>query len=140
METKKAKEKAKEIFTDVKTEVKREFEEVSETIKKNPKRTLAVIAYFIFFIPLLTKDRKEPFVWFHTKQGIGFFLFASVLRGIVTAVAGPPYTAIGSSLSTLLLPVAHIILIVLIVLGVMNAASGKMKKLPVIGKYADRMF
>jgi len=138
--TDKAKEKAGEVYEDVKAGVKKEVHEISDTIKKNPKKTMAIVAYFIFFVPLLTKDRKDEFVWYHTKQGIGLFLFASILRGIIAALGGPPYTSFGSSLSSLLIPIAHIILIILIVMGVLNASGGKTKPLPFIGKYAEKIF
>ena len=43
--------------------------------KKNT--TMAVIAYIIFFVPLLTGDaQKDAFVKYHVKQGLVLFLLA----------------------------------------------------------------
>jgi len=108
--------------------------------KKQKHALIAASAYIMFFIPLLTGAKKDKFVEYHTKQGIGFFIFAATLRGILAALGGPPYIAFGSTLSSLLLQPAHLVLIVLMVLGIMNASKGETKPLPVIGKYADRLF
>jgi len=100
---------------------------------------LAASAYFVFFLPLLTSAKKDKFVQYHVRQGAGFFITAASLRGILAAIAGPPYTSLGSTLSNLLLHPVHLILIILCVLGVLNAFRGETKPLPVIGKYAEKL-
>jgi len=100
---------------------------------------LAAVAYILFFIPLLTKAKGDKFVEYHTKQGIGFFIFAAALRGVIAALGGPPYVPFGSTLSLLLLQPAHLVLIIFIVIGIINAIKGEMKPLPIIGKYAERL-
>lgn len=91
---------------------------------------MAIVAYVIFFIPLLTGDaQKDPFVKYHVKQGLVLFLLA-VLVGIVNGIM-PSYFwyAINWILSLALL--------VLFVVGIINAANGKQQPLPVVGKFAD---
>ena len=112
-------------------------ERSSNTSKKS---VLAALAYICFVIPLLTKSRDDGFVRYHIKQGVGFFITAMALRGIIAAIAGPPYTVLGGMLSGLLLQPVNLVLIILFVFGVMNVFRGEMKPLPVIGKYAEKMF
>jgi uncharacterized membrane protein len=90
---------------------------------------MAVIAYIIFFVPLLTGDaQKDPFVKFHVKQGLALFLLA-VAISIVGRIM-PFY--IWWSIAWLL----NLGTLVLFVIGIINAANGEQKLLPVIGKAA----
>lgn len=91
---------------------------------------MAVVAYILFFIPLLTGDaKKDAFVKYHTKQGLVLFLLV-VLLNIVDWMM--PYYFWWTinwllSLGTL----------VLLIIGISNAVSGKQQPLPVIGKFSD---
>ena len=107
--------------------------------RKQKHTLIAACAYILFFLPLFTSARKDQFVQYHTKQGIGLFIFAAALRGVLAALGGPPYVPFGSTLSSLLLQPAHLVLIIFIVIGLMNAFRGEMKPLPVIGKYAEKL-
>jgi len=88
-------------------------------------KTMAIIAYILFFIPLLTGDyKKSYFVKYHTNQGTVLFLAnlaAMVVSSILTVVV------IGAifSLATF----------VLCIIGILNAVNGRMEPLPVIGKF-----
>lgn len=102
---------------------------------------ISAAAYILFFIPLIFGALKNPFVRFHYYQGLGFFIFAAALRGILAAMGGPPsFMSSFYSLSSTFLPVAHLILIALIAMGIYNVFQGKMSPLPVIGKYIQKMF
>lgn len=91
---------------------------------------MAIVAYFIFFLPLLTASKDDPFVKYHVKQsvallvvGIAFFILESILPfGFI--LSGP--VGLG--------------MFVLWVIGVMHAAQGKMEPVPVIGQFADKIF
>jgi len=50
------------------------------TDKKNTG--MAVVAYFIFFLPLLTEAKKDPFVKYHVRQGLGLLIAFFALRFI----------------------------------------------------------
>jgi len=102
---------------------------------------MAIIAYILFFIPLLTGDhKKSDFVRYHTNQGTILFLFSAAM-GIVTnillAIMRPMFFnafAFGaySTMNTIftLLWVAPTIFVIL---GIINASNGSMKPLPIIG-------
>ena len=96
--------------------------------KKNT--TMAVIAYILFFVPLLTGDaKKDPFVKYHVKQGLVLFLLAVLIQVIGWVM--PFY--FWYSFSWIL----SLVMIVLLILGIVNAVNGKQEPLPVIGKFAD---
>lgn len=86
---------------------------------------MAILAYFIFFIPLLAaKDSK--FAMYHANQGLMLLL-----------------TSIGVSIVLGIIPILGwflalfwpLVVLVLLVMGVINASKGEMKPLPVIGGY-----
>ncbi len=90
---------------------------------------MAILAYVIFFIPLLTDAKKDPFVKYHVKQG--FVLF---ICGILVWIVGwiLPW---GMAIIVRLLNLA---LVVLMIIGIINAAKGEQKPLPVIGKFSEQ--
>ena len=100
-----------------------------ETSKKQKNIGMAIVAYIIFFIPLLTDAKKDPFVKYHVKQGIVLFI-ASVLVGIISYIL--PWQL--SIISQLL----EVCVFVLMVIGIVNASKGEQKPLPVIGKFGDQ--
>jgi uncharacterized membrane protein len=90
---------------------------------------MAVIAYILFFVPLLTGDhKKSPFVMYHTNQGLVLFLF-SVGGWIVSSIL--MIILIGILLGF----VIGIASLVFLIIGIINAVNGKMKPLPLIGKF-----
>jgi uncharacterized membrane protein len=94
---------------------------------------MAIVAYILFFIPLLTDAKKDQFVRFHVKQG--FLIFAlSVILWIIRAVL-PWYWLWQFSWIFSLLGLG---ILVLAIVGIVNAANGKKEKLPVIGSFADK--
>ena len=92
-------------------------------------KLMAILAYILFFIPLLTGDhKKSPFVLFHTNQGTILFLTwlaAMVLSSLLTFVI----------IGFFLMPLLGIVCFIFCIMGIINAATGKMTPLPVIGKY-----
>lgn len=108
--------------------------EKKEANKEDPKTgkniTMAVVAYILFFVPLLTDSKNDPFVKFHVKQGLVIFI-SSVVVGIMSSVF--PYT-MWLSLGWIL----NLAILVLFVLGIINALNGKEEYLPVVGKLADK--
>lgn len=90
---------------------------------------MAIVAYLLFFVPLLTEAKNDPFVKYHVKQGLVLFL-----SWVVLSVVGwilPWFLAwirIFLSLG----------LVVLLIIGIMNAAKGEQKPLPLIGKIGEQ--
>jgi uncharacterized membrane protein len=111
-------------------------------------KVMAILAYLIFFIPLLTGEhKKSPFVRYHANQGTALFLFAlvwGIVYGILTAILAAilinPATwyLTGSwgvyGLITTVLSLLWLVPAALCVLGIVNAVTGKTKPLPVIGR------
>ena len=104
---------------------------------------MAIIAYLIFFIPLLTGDsKKSPFVRFHTNQGFVLFLFAVILMIVWSIIwsifIGGIYYSFSWGLWRFLSLISWLLwlaIAALCIIGIINAANGKMKPLPVIGKF-----
>lgn len=86
---------------------------------------MAILAYLgiLVLIPLLTEAKNDPFVKFHIKQGL-LVLIGLVLSSIIVVVPVLGW-AIGS--------VIWIASIILMIIGIMNAASGKQEELPLVG-------
>ena len=92
-------------------------------------KVMAVLAYIgiLFLVPLLAAPNSQ-YARFHTNQGLVRFLF-DIVVGILTAVlAFIPF--IGLIVSSLL----GLGVFVLMILGIVNAATGKANELPLIGK------
>jgi uncharacterized membrane protein len=99
---------------------------------------MAVVAYILFFIPLITGDhKKSPFVMFHTNQGAVLFITCvavSVASSILTTILYRLYLGFISIFIGLIAPLVSIALFVLFIIGILNALKGRMNPLPVIGK------
>jgi len=102
--------------------------------QKSPSSNIAmaVLAYFIFFIPLLTEDKKDPFVMYHVKQGLTttiFFIAYSVVCQFLFI----------SRLYAIfwLWYLVWIALVIVWIIGITNAASGKKSPVPIIGKIGE---
>lgn len=90
-------------------------------------KVMAILAYIwiLFLVPLLgAKDSK--FAQFHAYQGVALFILW-VLVNILGWIL--PYTLSG------LTTIFSLGVLVLAVIGVMNAYQGKAKPLPIIGKF-----
>lgn len=101
-----------------------------ETPKKEGElnTTMAFIAYLLFFVPLLTDSKDDPFVKFHVKQAI--VLVVASLAAVVLGVI--PF------LGLIISPLASIAVTILWIVGMINALTGKQKEVPFIGKFADQ--
>ncbi|HNW96631.1 MAG TPA: hypothetical protein PLQ44_02310 [Candidatus Paceibacterota bacterium] len=101
------------------------------------KTIMAVIAYILFFVPLLTEDKKDPFVRYHVRQGLALFALAVVvylLNGMIYNIFPLSMWYFARLISWLL----NIAVLVLFILGVKNALSHKEEPLPLIGKIAEK--
>ena len=101
---------------------------MEEITKKEKNTGMAIVAYIIFFLPLLTEAKKDPFVKYHVKQGLTLFLAGLVSRIIVYI----PFVG------WVLLWPYNIFIFILFIIGVMNALGGKQEPLPIIGKFAEK--
>lgn len=105
-------------------------------------KTMAVLSYILFFVPLLIGTHKtSPYVKFHVNQGTVLFIFSlawglalSIIIGIVSSIFG----FVGLTPIAWLIRFAGGILryipLALVIYGVVNALNGVKKELPIIGK------
>lgn len=96
---------------------------------------MAIVAYILFFIPLFTEAKKDPLVKYHIKQGLIIFVGWFAI-GIIGWILGSiPYIwYLGSIISRLL----NLAWVILMIIGIMNAAKGEQKPLPVVGKFGEQ--
>lgn len=101
--------------------------------KPKEKNTgLAIVAYIIFFIPLLTEAKKDPFVIYHVKQGLALLISWVIVMILNMALWRIPF--FGWNLGWLL----QIGLLILLIIGILNAANGEKKPLPIIGQLGEK--
>ena len=89
----------------------------------------AALSYvgILFILPLLVNGGKSRYGKYHANQGFILFL-ADIVCGIAGAILGM-IPIIGGILSALL----SLALLALLIIGIINAANGKAKELPLIG-------
>ena len=86
-------------------------------------KTMAILAYFIFFLPLVTDSKDSPFAKFHANQSLILLIGWFILMFInVIPLLGQLIWFFGS-----------IAFFVFWIMGLINASNGKMKELPLIG-------
>lgn len=93
-----------------------------QDVEKN--RVMAILAYIIFFIPLIAA-RDSRFAMYHGNQGFVLFLAAvviNILGGIIPFIGW-----------FIILPFGWIAVLIFAIIGIINASKGEMKPLPVIG-------
>ncbi len=107
-------------------------------------KLMAVLSYIgvLVLIPLLAK-KDSPYAQFHAKQGL-VLLISGVILGVVSTITGfvaliPIIGWIVGLLVGLAIFVAGIALFIFVIMGIINALSGKMNQLPMIGQYADKI-
>lgn len=94
-----------------------------EDIEKN--KTMAGLAYLLFFLPLLVCP-DSGYARFHANQSLVLLIFAvagNIILGIIP-IAG-----------WILLPIFGIGILILFILGLINGFGGKVKQLPLIGRF-----
>jgi uncharacterized membrane protein len=95
---------------------------------------MAIVAYILFFIPLLTGAHKEPFVKYHVKQGLVIFCVGVIIWLLNMMI--PWYWWWQFSFLFWILRLLQLGLLVLAILGIMNASQGKEEPVPVVGQFA----
>ncbi len=96
---------------------------------KQANTGMAILAYILFFIPLLTEAKKDPFVKYHVRQGLLIFIgwiVVSIISWILPWQLG------------IIVTFLDVCVFVLMIIGIMNAAKGEQKPLPVIGKFGEQ--
>ncbi|MDR1266649.1 MAG: hypothetical protein LBK42_14090 [Propionibacteriaceae bacterium] len=94
-------------------------------------KAFAVLAYFglLVLIPLLAA-KNSPFARFHTNQGLTL-----CIAGIGLSIIVQILSAAGLGFLSAILGLASIAVLVFMIMGIVNAAQGQMKPLPLIGGF-----
>lgn len=92
-------------------------------------KVMAFLSYLgiLFIIPLIAAPNSK-YAKFHANQGLVLFIVeiaVSIVSGIISGIIWTIGSLIGS--------LAGLIVFVLAVIGIVNAATGKAKELPIIG-------
>lgn len=94
----------------------------SADVEKN--KVMGILAYIFFFIPLLAA-KDSQFAMFHANQGLVLFLAAMAINIVGSFILFSGWFFI--------LTLGNLLIFVFVVLGIINAAKGEMKPLPLIG-------
>ena len=91
-------------------------------------KLVSALAYLglLFFVPMLMFP-KEKFAMFHANQGLLLLITAAAVN-----IVGSIIPFIGWFI---VLPIGNIFVLVLFVIGLINAFNGKMQRLPLIGSF-----
>ena len=104
-------------------------------------KTAAILAYItlIGYIVAIVMhgNNKTKIGSYHLKQATGLLLTGVALWFVIMIIAFLPF--IGFTV-LFLSPVLWILMLVLVILGVINAANGAMKPLPFVGALFEKLF
>lgn len=94
-------------------------------------KAVSAIAYLgiLFFVPMITNP-KSKYAMFHANQGLML-----LLAGIVLQVAAWILVLLSLGVLFFIPFLIWIYLLVMFILGIVNALNGKMQRLPLIGNY-----
>jgi uncharacterized membrane protein len=93
-------------------------------------KVMAIVGYIIpilFFVPMLS-EKKSPFGMYHANQQLSLLIAA-----IIVQIVGTVIPILGWFI---ILPLGMIAVVVLAILGIVNAAKGETKSLPIIGGFS----
>jgi uncharacterized membrane protein len=126
------KQKIHEEGEEIKQAVKQATNEFKkEVIDEQDDGVIAAVGYIwiLFLIPMFLKKDSE-FCQHHAKQGLVLFVFSL----IVTVLGSIPIIG-----WLIIMPIGWIIVIVLMLLGIVNALRGSTWEMPYLGKYAKKL-
>jgi len=108
-----------------------------EDLRKDAEdnKIMGILAYlgFLFLVPYLAA-KESPFARFHANQGCVLFILQIafyIAMAIFSAIL--PWSLY--FIVSLLYLAGGVGIFVLVIMGIINAAKGEMKELPIIGKY-----
>lgn len=107
-------------------------------------KAMAVLSYIgIFVLIPVFAAKNSPYARYHANQGLLLFLaeivwtvFCSVVNACLGLLSlfGPLFWVIGAVISSIL-GILSLVFLALAIYGIVNAATGKAKPLPVLGRF-----
>ena len=111
-----------------------------EDLKKDAEdnKIMGILAYLgiLVLVPILAA-KESPFARFHSNQGL-ILLIVAIILGIAISIVNSILLTVSFALvalTSLLSFAIWICVLILMIIGIMNAVKGEMKELPIIGKY-----
>ncbi len=111
-------------------------------------KVMAILAFIpCFLIPLLAA-RDNRYAMYHTEQSIILLIVAIILYVAVSVAVSVLIIVLGSTIGVagppplivkLIVNLVVLALLALWVLGLINAATGKCKPLPIIGQFGEKL-
>ncbi len=101
-----------------------------QDVKDN--KVFAILAYFwlLVLVTIFAAPKTSAYARFHANQGLVLFI-----TNVICNVAGTIMTVIIPLLGGLISGLLNIATLALLIIGVINAAKGEMKELPVVGQF-----
>lgn len=123
---------------------------MTEENNQKTDTTVGLVAYLTligFIIALvLNNDKKgeeKAFGAFHLRQSIGLMLTALALMigmMILSMILFVISIKFGVMLTGILYPIIYLGILALVIIGIINAANGQKKELPVVGPFISKIF
>lgn len=111
---------------------------MGETADVEKNKIFAVLAYLgiLVLVPILAA-KESPFARYHANQGL-VLLIASIIAYVGVAIISVICTMVAPIMGCVFMVVFICLglgLLAMVIMGIINAATGKMAPLPLIGKY-----
>lgn len=106
-------------------------------------KVMGILAYILFFIPLLAGPKDSKFVKYHTNQGLILFI-VFIAWVIIERILSALFTALFFRIPFLwsiiglilwVLSLANFVFLAFAVIGIINVVNGAKKPLPIIGNF-----
>lgn len=99
-------------------------------------KAMGILAYIgiLVLVPIFAA-KDSPFARYHANQGL-VLAITEIAYGILIGILNAVFFAISVRLGAILSPIfglGYLVFLVFMILGIVNAANGQMKPLPVIG-------
>ena len=132
---------ARSEFSEKVDQVVNEFQNPVDTMSEfsqadiQQNKVISLFSYLgiLLLIPWIARP-KSKFARFHVSQGITLFITELVVRFVNSILQGILGNSALSGPISLIFNIVSILLFVLMIIGIVNAVSGKAKALPIIGK------
>ncbi len=105
-----------------------------QDIEKN--KVFAIIAYFVFFVPLIAA-KDSPYARYHANQGLTLLIFyvgAAIVHGFLFSIIFSTFLWSLFSIITLIFSLIYLGLLIIGIMGIINAVNGKCAPIPLIGR------
>lgn len=96
----------------------------------NKNKMIAILSYLIFFLPFLTDAKDSEFAKFHANQSLALLISGIVVHFVVVFL-----TIVTLGLFSLFIPFIELIFLGFVIMGMVNASNGEMKRLPIVGGF-----